>query len=277
MRCVVDSNYLQSDELRHYLLRSRRNEVVVTDYAFLEALKGNTLASIHKSLAILAEHPEQVIVLKTTYEVCGLHGGSRGLQRRLVDVPRTREFSLFCQALRNAQRGEPSMTRELLRLGSEASAHMQAVRADAPEFASSGLDAATLFSREEQRSILNSDNLPTTLLRPLAQAAIWQVEVLFANHPAVRRLPSRTELVNTYLYRSSLCHLILILKWAYDGGASPNPDRLRNDMVDTHFAAYSTYYDDLLSKDRTARLIARRVRQFIPRISMLLISSRRHA
>ena len=270
MKSVVDSNYLQSEDLRTYLRRSRANEVVFTDYAFIEATKDDTFASVYKSLTILSEFPQQVIVLKTTWDVCSLHGGSKGLQRRLVDVPRTREFEMFCNALRNAQRGEPSMQQELLRLGREATAHLHGVRQDATAFAESGLEAATMLTREEQRQVRDSDQVPIETLRKLTQATIWQCEVLFANHPAIRRLPTRVELPNTYIFRSSLCHLILVIKWAFDGGTSPSPDRLRNDMVDTHFAAYSTYFDALLSKDRTPQLIARQARAFLPRMAQIL-------
>lgn len=271
MRSVVDSNYLQSDALRRYLQRSRENVVVFTDYAFMEATKGNTLASVYKSLAILMDFPSQVLVLKTTRDVCGLHGGSKGLQRRLVDVPRTREFGIFCQALRNAQLGEPSMQKELLRLGQEATAHLHSMKDDAFAFMQTGLDAATMFTREEQAKLAEPGSTPATLVPRLAQAAIWQCEVLFSNHPAVRRLPTRDELANTYIFRSALCHLFLVLRWAYNGGASPNPDRLRNEMVDTHFAAYSTYFDGLLTNDRVAGAISRQARAVLPSVHSLLV------
>ena len=236
----------------------------------MEAVKGDTLASVHKSLAILAEYPQQVVVLKTTWDVCSLHGGSRGLQRRLVDVPRTREFGIFCKALHNAKRGEPAMQQELLRLGREATSHLHSMRTDALEFLQSGLGSAKMFTREEQRQVRHSDHVSPEVLAKLVQACIWQSEVLFANHPAVRRLPTRAELPNTYIFRSSLCHLLLVLKWAFDGGASPNPDRLRNDMVDAHFASYSTYFDALLSKDSTPLLVARRARVFVGQITELV-------
>lgn len=273
MKCVVDSNYLQSEELRAFLRRSRTNFAVFADYAFIEATKDDTLASVYKSLAVLAEHPSQVIVLKTTWDVCSLHGGSKGLQRRLVDVPRTREFAVFCHALRNSERGEPTMRQELLRLGKQATDHLQGVRSDASEFAETGLEAATLFTRDEQFQVLHSDRPPPDVLRKLAQAAIWQSEVLFANHPAVRRVPTALELPNTYIFRSSLCHLLLVIKWAYSGGASPKPDRLRNDMVDAHFAAYSTYFDSLLSNDKTPLLIAQQARAHLPAIAGVIAAT----
>ena len=61
-RKIVDSNYLQSPKLREYLLETRKNIAVVIDYAAMEALKGDTLASVFKSMEILAEFPDQVDV-----------------------------------------------------------------------------------------------------------------------------------------------------------------------------------------------------------------------
>ena len=58
MRMVVDSNFLQDSELHKYLSKSKSNFVVLTDYAAMEAYKGNTLVSIYKSMAILTEFPK---------------------------------------------------------------------------------------------------------------------------------------------------------------------------------------------------------------------------
>src|SRR6266851_566608 len=88
-RMVVDSNVLQSDLLRAYLSKSSDNFAVLTDYAAMEAYKGDTLASIFKSMAILADFPRQVIVLKTTGVLCGLSGRRAGLQRRMIDDEQT--------------------------------------------------------------------------------------------------------------------------------------------------------------------------------------------
>src|SRR5260370_13422888 len=94
-RMVVDSNALQSPMLRDYLSKSISNFAVLTDYASMEAYKGNTLASIFPSMAILADFPRQVIVLKTTRVVCGLRGRPTGLQRRLIHREQTSGFSNY--------------------------------------------------------------------------------------------------------------------------------------------------------------------------------------
>lgn len=235
----------------------------------MEAIKGDTLSSVYKSLEVLSEHPRQVLVLKKTFQASGLHGGSRGLARRLVDVPRTREFEIFCRALKNAGKGEPSMQAELIRLGREASTHFDSIKEGALRFAQIGKEAAKAFTREEQGLLRQPAPLSRLLLKKLYVATVWQTEALFPIHPAVKRQPTVKELPNTYIFRSALCHLLLVLKWAYDGGTSPKSERIRNDMVDVHFSAYSTYFDDLLSKDSTALSIASAARSILKKLPAL--------
>ncbi len=130
MQKVVDSNFLQSDGLRDYLSKSSANFVVLTDYAAMEAYKGDTLASIFRSMEILAQYPKQVIVLKGTQIVCGLRGRNAGLQRRLIDERQTREFSAYCKNLLAAQHGNVDLQNSILEHGREATAHMNRMLAD---------------------------------------------------------------------------------------------------------------------------------------------------
>jgi hypothetical protein len=108
-RKVIDSNALQTPELRTYLARSSANFAVLNDYTAMEAYKGNTLVSIFRSMEILAEFPRQVIILKPTGKICGLRGRSDGLQRRMVDERQTRELPVFCRHLHTARSGDLSL------------------------------------------------------------------------------------------------------------------------------------------------------------------------
>jgi len=51
MRTIVDSNFMQREELRSYLAASRYNYAVLTDYAAMEAYKGDTYRSGEGRLA----------------------------------------------------------------------------------------------------------------------------------------------------------------------------------------------------------------------------------
>jgi hypothetical protein len=113
---VVDSNALQSPMLRDYLSKSINNFAVLTDYASMEAYKGNTLVSIFRSMALLSDFPRQVIVLKTTDVVCGLSGRRAGLHRRLIDHEQTRDFPKYCDRLLAAKLGDVPLREQLRHL-----------------------------------------------------------------------------------------------------------------------------------------------------------------
>ena len=83
MRKIVDRNFLQSPQLREYLSGSRNNFAVLTDYAAMEAFKGDTLANISQATEILSEYPKQVIVLKSTGVICQLKGRRCGFTPRM--------------------------------------------------------------------------------------------------------------------------------------------------------------------------------------------------
>jgi len=71
----------------------------MTDYAFMEAYKADTLDMLYRSMEIISEYPEQVIVLKGTGIVRLLSGRASGVQKRLIDVKATKGFSKFYQHL----------------------------------------------------------------------------------------------------------------------------------------------------------------------------------
>src|SRR5271156_1612992 len=123
-RKVVDSNALQSPLLRTYLTKSINNVAVITDYAAMEAYKGNTLVSIFRSMEILAEFPRQAMILKTTGVICGLRGRRSGLQRRMIDEGQTLGFTKYCHDLRAAKLGNVSLQKQILDNGHAADAHM---------------------------------------------------------------------------------------------------------------------------------------------------------
>jgi len=250
MRVVIDSNQLQSEVLRAYLEKSRSNAAVLTDYAAMEAYKGNTLASIYKSMAILAEFPSQVLVLKGTRAACGLRGRNAGLQRRLIDEEQSAGFSEYVNHLHQAQAGNRHIQRQLLDHGKEATSHLDRMLADAQTTGAVMDDIATLYSKDERRAIRLGENYSAALVDKTVKNVLSIAATAFREHPDVRITPRYTELPNTYIFRVSLCTYLLALEWGARGGArDATPARLRNDFVDMSFAAYATYFDGLMTAD----------------------------
>jgi hypothetical protein len=251
MRKIVDSNFLQREDLRTYLSESTENFAVLTDYAAMEAYKGNTLISIHRSMAILAEYPAQVIILHGTQHACSLAGDGRDYWRRMIDNDQTQDFANYCSLLDRAQRGDASVQRELLDLGREATAQMERILADARGMSRALNGIADTYTPEELRQLRKTDAPYTeALVEKTVRHVMTMAAMMLSDHPTVTTFPDAKEAPDRFIFRIALCMLLLAMRWISVGGpANVNAQRLRNDLVDINFAAFATYFDGLLTAD----------------------------
>lgn len=267
MRKVVDSNYLRKPELREYLSKSKANVAVLTDYAAMEAYKGDTLVSIYNSMSVLAEFSEQVIILKNTLITCGLNGRGGGLQKRLIDTSQTKEFRLYCERLAAAKAGNTALQRQLLDLGQEATRHLERMLSDAEVLPTVIEDIARAHTVDELRILRTGAPYSDEMVKKLMTAVLHTAATMFEGHPSVPARPDREDLPNTYIFRAALCAYLLTLDWISVGGATAargaNATTIRNDMVDVNFAAYATFFDGLLSSDEKVQRIHAEARLFL--------------
>lgn len=264
MRKVVDSNFLQSPKLRDYLASSSKNFALLTDYAAMEAYKGDTLASIYKSMSVLSEYPEQVIVLKNTQAVCGLNGNSSGLQKRLIDGSQTKNFKKYCRALLAANKGDLRLQKQLLDHGREATSHIDKLLGDASLLRETFEDLANNYTAEELRILRTGKDFTEAMFDKFIEGVMLMAAYQFRDHPKVRDLPEAKTLHNRFIFRSALCSFVLALDWISVGGAKDvNVGKIRNDMIDTNFSAFATYIDGLLTEDRKLMRLYKVARSFI--------------
>lgn len=251
MRKVVDSNALRTPALTTWLSRSPSNVAVITDYLAMEALKGDARISARKSMEVLCRFPKQVAILKPTTTISGLAGISRGIQRRMIDHPQTNRFGNYCKALYLADNREKSIDRQIEKLARTAEEHFDRVSATAESVRSSGLEIANKFTKEERTSIRSAATWPDHIYQKFVSELLDLSRRLLETHPSVSRHPSPVEIFYTYLFRSALVSLLLVFEYA-DGGGVPNraTHRLVNDLSDTHFATYATFFDGLITEDK---------------------------
>ena len=275
MRKVVDSNQLQSECLRSYLAESNANFAILTDYAAMEAYKGETLVSIYKSMRVVSEFPAQMIVLKNTRIACGLSGKCSNLQGRLIDKRQTQEFKVYARSLREAKQGNPSLQYQILEYGKEATKHLERMLNDARTIGAVFDEIARTYTKEERRLIRDGKIYTPALADKIVRNVLYIAGELFRNHPDVQRLPTYEELPGTFIFRAALCTYLLALERGALGGAnSTSPAKLRNDMVDMNFAAYGTFFDGVLSADARVLHIHEQARLFLtslfePHVSVL--------
>lgn len=251
MRKIVDSNFMRATSLRSYLTASRHNYAVITDYASMEAYKGETLISIFHSMEILSEFPRQVIILKGTQAICGLSGRGSGLQRRMIDEHQTRGFLSYCKALSRAKAGNQELQRQILALGAEATTHMDRLLVDATFMPSIVAEVSQTYSANELKILRTRTPYSVELISKIVNSILMLAKSMFGSHPRAKRLPGESEYANTYIFRFALCAYLLILRWIKTGGPTTmKPERIRNDMVDLSFAAYATFFDGILTADQ---------------------------
>jgi len=255
MQRVIDSNYLQDPALRIYLGKGARNFAVLPDYIAIEAYKDDTLRSIYKSMEILCEFPEQVIVLKSTMVIGKLSGRSAGLVRRMIDRKETKAFPKFCQNLARAKAGNPAIERQILKHGREADMQMERILSDAAIFNEIYADVSRMFTPDEIRHfrVGTGSYTPDMVIKSMDFVTAVAIR-LMQHHPHGVRTPTYGELPNMFIFRASLCHFIGFLRWLREGGqADTKPGKVRNDLVDTILATYATYFNGIFSHDKRLR------------------------
>lgn len=250
MRLVIDSNQMQSEQLRKFLSASTNNQAVLTDFAAMEAYKGDTLNSIFKSMAIVSEYPGQVLVLKGSRKLFGAPGRKKGLQRRLIDEQQTKEFPLFIKALRIAQTADPRTQQQVLAHGRASDEHFTKMLAEAEEMRPVFDSLGKEYSKDERAILRNRGSYTPELADKLVKTVLDLAARIALSSRLVQRWPTYAELPNTYFFRVTLaCYLMAITKAAHGGMDRTRPDKLRNDLVDMTFVAYGTYFDGILSED----------------------------
>lgn len=252
-RMVVDKNFLEAGELRTYLPESKDNFAVISDYAQLEALKGNALVNILKSTEILAQYPKQVLILKPIDVISGLKGKKKGRKKRFTSGRATRAFRKWCKKRARAKAGDNKLQQQIVDAGNEATSQLAAMLENAGTFAENLDEAVKRFTREELEILRQHKPPPPEIVVKILEGTMDLARQFFALHPEIGQLPSSDELPHTFIFRFSLCAYLHALRWIVAGGAKDaRLERIRNDMIDVTFAAYATCFDGLLSKDSMA-------------------------
>jgi len=268
MRLVIDTNRLalQPGEsvapLRTFLSASRANQAVLTDYAGMEAYKGGSIEGLMRSMSILVDFPDQVIVWTRTRTISGLRGRTAGLQRRLIDENDTRNFHRYLAKLRLVEQGHAGHRREIEEWVKESREHIDETLLGGVDQVREAInDIAKSHSKAERTAIRNGVGYTPEFIDRTTKSILQIVVNLFHHHPDVKKLPPLQEIPNTLIFRYGLCAYLWALDWAANGGAGDaKADKLRNDVVDLSFASYATFFDGLLSKDEKVRRIHQQAR-----------------
>jgi hypothetical protein len=251
MRYVIDSNQLQTEQLRTFLAKSSRNIAVLPDFVAMEAYKGEPLKTIFKSMSVLSGFPHQVLILKGSAKVCRLSGRRKGLQRRLIDESQTQGFAEYVRALQLAKAGDARLQAQIQSLGQSANEHFDKMRDEATNMRSAIEVLGSHYKKEERAVLREKEEYTPEVIGKLVQTVMEMTAVIFRNSPLGRWPPTYVELSNTFVFRVTFSiYLLGLRRFAQGGLGGMSSEKLRNDFVDMMLVAYGTYFDGLMSSDK---------------------------
>lgn len=260
MKLVIDSNQLQTPQFREFLASSPNNLAVLPDFAAMEAYKGDSLKTIFRSLAVLADFPEQVVVLKGSAKNCGMSGRRKGLQRRLIDETQTRGFPEYIRAIRLAESGNTRLQKQIMKLGESANEHLEKMRVEATNIREAIEVLGSRYTKEERAAFRTRSEYSPELIDKLVLTVLEMAALIFGRSPFVRRKPTYPELPNTFIFRVTLAiYLLGITRYSNGGFSDLSANKLRNDFVDMMLVAYGTFFDGLMSSDKNVERMFKEV------------------
>jgi len=249
MKKVIDANFFQDPALTDYLRSDKSNLLVFPDYACMEAYKGNAIKNISKSIKIVSEFPDQIIVLKGTRDIVKLSLSPDGFQK-FEDPIQTGKFREFCLGVRLAVQGNSALVTQILQNGRLASEHFDKLQKDAQVIAKGIEELTKSFKPDHLRAFRKQKKLDAEVIDRIIRDILFLSGILFRDHPDVDEIPQASQLPNSYIFRNAVSTYLLALHWISDGGpGNVKREKLRNDIVDMHYVAYATFYDGLLTRD----------------------------
>lgn len=251
MRKIVDSNCINADIVKDYLVKSRKNFVVITDYNFIEAYKGNDETSIYQAMEVLSQYPKQVILLKNTVNVCGLKPHSSNIQKRMINQEGTKKFEKFCAALKQAKLGNPNSRKDIVKHRDAAQKQIDFLSQEATRVSTTINQISQIFTDRELKIIRRSEGYTEDIIKKSMMLIMLIAKEGYKDHPKVIKIPTREEFLNTYISRFAVCIFLYVVKCIANGkSGNLSPKVICNDMVDITFATYGTFFDGLITQDK---------------------------
>jgi hypothetical protein len=252
MRLVVDSNRMNSQELAAFLESSHLHRAVITDYAWMEAYKSNSVAGLKRAFSILRDFPDQTDNLLRTKRIAGMDFRGACLGDKMIQRRAARDFKVTLSQIDRLDE------RSLLPLAAitphvhAAQAHLEErMLGDMTNIREAFPMMQSLFSDAQISSIRGNDRMDPDLAHKIAHIIEETAKNLSLNFPNKLNRVTRNCYFDTFITRSAVAVSIYLLQWIRDGSQKDKGlKKFRNDLVDLNFAIYGTYFNGVLSNDQ---------------------------
>lgn len=269
MRVVIDTNRLQSEELRLFLSGEKENKAVLPEHTVTEIFKPNSVDAVIASFGVLRDFPKQILLLRSNRGVAPISPRGGALADRYVDRKATHNLPRFFDMLGEAEAGHQGYRRQIERRRVWALEREESIQAAFGDQSDSLAALAEMFTPNELRQIRSGKPVSAR-----ARMAILSVTNRTANWVHQQRtghdLYPPPYLYYQFSWRYALCHVIQLVDLLQKGAVRRAPEKARNDHFDNVFATYGTYFNGLMTEDRGPLLTQHIARIILDALSVRL-------
>lgn len=250
MRVVIDTNSLETDELRLFLSASKKNFAVLPEHLAAEMFRPKSLDAIYSNFAVLCETAGQVLQLWSNQKALLVNPRRSAMANHFIDRQSSRTFGKFCDVLAMAQDGHAGLQRQLNQRQTWAQERVDAVEGAFGDMSEALEELRSNFTRQELRTMASGEPFPDGARGRIYALTLALAEDQLAKHTNGWRLPSPPHRYNHFAWRYSLCHLVQMIEMMNRGARRRSPAKARNDHFDNVVATFGTYFNGVMTNDR---------------------------
>ena len=254
MRVLIDTNSLESPELRVFLNAGPDNIAVLPEHTTAEIFKPRTLDAVFANHAILCAFPKQILVLHTNLHAIKVDARAPAITNRFIDLRTTKAFPAFCTMLDEARDGDIGYRLQLRKRQKWAAERANAVENAMGDLSETLAQVREHFTAHQLRLIGAGKTIPPEARQMILDISTAVAEDMARNGPGRAPVPPPPHRYNHFGWRWSLCDVINIIRLIGDGAQRRASDKSRNDHFDNVFAAFGTYFNGVMTDDK--RLLA---------------------
>ncbi len=265
MRVVIDTNQLQSEQLRIFLSADVRNLAVLPEHTIIEIFKPGTLDAVYASFEVLSDFPNQIIQLRANRHAADTNVRFPGFANRFISKDNSRGMPRFLGILAQARAGEVDIQSQLDERRRWALEQINKSIAGFGDIAEELAAMRTQFSSADLAALSRNERTSREFKYLLFDLTTAIADDL-ARKRTGRGLPNGNSRYNDFNWRYVLCHLLQLLRVTANGGIRRNPKKVANDHLDNVFATFGTYYNGLMTEDATANathVVARKILEIL--------------
>lgn len=267
MRIVIDTNSLETIELRTFLRLNPNNIAVLMEHTCAEIFKQESIEALSASFSVLSEFPSQVQVLWGNRECARMNYKGGAIASRLIDRKVTAEFPNFLIALKSARAGHLGYLEQIAQRRIWALERSDAIMAAFGDRAESLAAIRGIIKGPELRWIRTGDLSEKAIANIFTMTSMVAFDLAAAFSPKIT-LPKNNRIMSHFIWRYALCHLIQLAELSSLGGRKRAVNRARNDHFDNVFATFSTYYNGLMTNDVQAALTHTKAREILSSLNV---------